>query len=102
MTAEVSPESDGSPEIDEKRSGTLPCPVCAVLMHVEVKQHVEVDVCAQHGVWLDKDELEGIAQAIRARTRTFERAVRRVAVDKAKRSGRLAGTNFGFWSLLFD
>jgi|KBSSwiStaDraftv2_1062776.scaffolds.fasta_scaffold658491_1 Zn-finger nucleic acid-binding protein len=101
MTAEESHASDGPPEIDEKRPGTLPCPVCGVPMHVEVKQHVEVDVCEQHGIWLDKDELDGIAKAIRARTQTFERALRRVAVDKAKQSARIAGANFGFWALLF-
>ena len=97
----MSPEFDGPPEIDEKRQGTLPCPVCAVPMHVEVKQHVEVDVCAEHGVWLDKDELEGIAQAVLARRKTFERAVRRVVVEKAKRSERVAGASFAFWSILF-
>lgn len=92
----------GAGELDERRPGELPCPVCREPMHVEKKQDVEVDVCSRHGIWLDKDELDGIGRAIRARARASERAMQRVAVRKAKSDGKLLGAFFGWWSLLFD
>lgn len=88
-------------EIDERRQGTRPCPVCGVAMHVERKERVEVDVCAEHGVWLDRGSLEEITKAVRRKTQAFDRSLRRVAVEKAKKEGRISGSAFGWVSLLF-
>jgi Zn-finger nucleic acid-binding protein len=33
------------------------CPVCSTNMKEELRSEVPVDVCATHGIWLDKKEL---------------------------------------------
>ena len=38
----------------------LDCPVCGIEMLVEKVGHVRVDVCDDHGMWLDGGELERI------------------------------------------
>jgi Zn-finger nucleic acid-binding protein len=48
----------------------LPCPVCAALMMrrtIATGAGVIVDVCQQHGLWLDRGELEKILAFVRAR-----------------------------------
>jgi Zn-finger nucleic acid-binding protein len=95
--------ADGtSAEIDERRPGTVPCPICGLAMHVERKEKVEVDVCAQHGIWLDKGRIEEITKAIERRSRVFAGARERFAVARAKQDGRVQGATFGWLSFLFD
>ena len=89
-------------EIDERREGKLPCPVCGVAMRVERKEKVEIDVCAEHGIWLNKDEMEEITRSVRQRSRELGQSLQRVAVKKSKQDGKLMGSLFGFWSLLSD
>ena len=36
---------------------TLQCPVCGTDMRAETRGDVTIDVCAEHGVWLDRAEL---------------------------------------------
>ncbi|MHC4225572.1 MAG: TFIIB-type zinc ribbon-containing protein [Planctomycetota bacterium] len=84
--------------LDEVREGERPCPVCGERMTVEVKYDVHLDVCADHGIWLDKGELPAITMAVRDKGRRR----RRQQVRDAKRSGKMQGAFFGFWSLLMD
>ena len=70
-------------------------------MHVERKEKVEVDVCSEHGVWLDRGTLEEITKAVQRKTKAFDRSLRRVAVDKAKKEGMVLGSAFGWVPLLF-
>lgn len=35
-----------------------PCPVCGAVMSRKASGVTELDVCMQHGVWFDRDELE--------------------------------------------
>ena len=88
-------------EIDERRPGSLPCPVCGAAMHVERKEKVEIDVCAEHGIWLNKDEMDEITRAVRQRARDLSESVQRVTNRKARQDGKVLGSVFGFWSLLF-
>jgi Zn-finger nucleic acid-binding protein len=47
----------------------IPCPVCKELMNrVQFANcsHIIIDVCQQHGVWFDKDELRKVVEFIRA------------------------------------
>lgn len=37
---------------------TRACPVCAQPMQSESRDNVTVDFCDDHGIWLDKGELE--------------------------------------------
>ena len=84
--------------IDEIAEGDRACPVCGGRMHVERKKNVSIDVCPEHGIWLDKGELEGIIRAVNARARSS----RRSAVRRAKHDGKVQGAFWGWWSLLGD
>ena len=78
--------------------GERRCPLCQQKMQVEVEEGVSVDVCQQHGVWLDRGELGNMI----ARIRSGEIGNRRMAVRKARKEGKLSGIMFGTWSLMFD
>lgn len=41
------------------------CPVCTTQMKQQTRAGVPVDVCASHGIWLDKKELMLITEAAR-------------------------------------
>ena len=41
------------------------CPVCQAPMKQETRSGVPVDICAEHGIWLDKKELMLITEAER-------------------------------------
>ena len=47
-------------------SRVAPCPVCAQpLQRMPIAQaQVDVDACAQHGVWFDRDELQRVIRAV--------------------------------------
>mgnify|MGYP004311724739 CR=1 FL=1 len=65
-----------------------------------------MDVCEEHGVWLDKGELETIVAKVEdlvgARLRGSRRSAVRRARQSGKREGKIAGATFGFWSFLGD
>jgi hypothetical protein len=42
--------------------GTLPCPQCGHLMGRHVFAGQELDRCATHGVWCDRDELAAVLE----------------------------------------
>ena len=78
----------------------VPCPVCGRLMNRKnfaQSSGVVLDVCAKHGVWLDRGELErvlgfvaggGLARArARERERLIEEQRRLVALQSANRGG---------------
>ena len=48
--------SDTSSDTEGVRS--LPCPVCGSAMRVDTLHGTQVDVCDEHGMWLDDGELE--------------------------------------------
>ena len=73
-----------------------PCPVCRQGMEHEREHGVEIDVCEEHGVWLDAGELETIVLKLKARAGRQ----RRRAVDSARRRGKVSGAFWGWWSLL--
>ena len=41
------------------------CPICKSALAKQTLHGTEVDVCEQHGVWLDKSELYGITERAR-------------------------------------
>ena len=47
----------------------LECPVCGAEMLVETVNGVRVDVCDEHGMWLDAGELERIRRTDDKRSR---------------------------------
>ena len=78
--------------------GERKCPICCETMVVEFEYGVHVDACPAHGIWLDRGELRAMASLIRS----GERINRRKAIKDAKRDGKISGTVFGAWSLLFE
>ncbi|GEM_PF-2722993 len=41
----------------------MECPVCKTRMQMQRMEGAWVEVCMEHGVWLDKGEIEAIAHA---------------------------------------
>ena len=76
------------------REGNRPCPICGSIMALESRFNVIVDVCREHGIWLDKGELPRITERIECH--------QRVEVRKARRDGKVSGALWGWWSLLGD
>lgn len=78
--------------------GERACPICGEHMDVEQMSGVNVDVCASHGLRLDRGELPRILSNSNA-------GVRRRHADsirKAKWEGKPSALIFGVWSLLGD
>ena len=71
----------------------LSCPCCGQRMKRKIMKGVAIDLCVEHGIWLDKGELT----AIMARTRG---AARKAATEQSLRKGRWEGIMYGWWSLL--
>ena len=82
-------------------SGERACPICGNTMEVEQMSGVNIDVCAKHGVWLDRGELPQILDNHVSGTgqRLREQAV---AIRKAKHDGKMSHMIFGIWSFLWD
>ena len=74
----------------------LMCPVCGRAMDLERRRGIAVDVCDDHGVWFDAGEFEA-AMARLKRSRPS-----RADLARARRSGKMSGALFGWWSLLAD
>lgn len=57
--------TETSPEERSSASGASevprPCPVCGSIMNMTQVEGVTVDTCEEHGIWLDRGELELIA-----------------------------------------
>lgn len=79
-------------------AGERPCPICGNKMDVEMMSGAEIDVCPDHGVWLDRGELPKILR----RSSSIARPSQVEAIRKARRDGKTSGIIFGVWSLLFD
>jgi Zn-finger nucleic acid-binding protein len=73
------------------------CPVCAAPMKVIKRVSLQIDVCDEHGVWLDKGELEALIR----RGRLGDKARRNIA-EAARHEGQLSGWFLGPLSFLFD
>ncbi len=44
-----------------------PCAICGLPMQIERQLGMDIDFCPEHGIWLDKGELEGIVEVVKAR-----------------------------------
>jgi Zn-finger nucleic acid-binding protein len=66
----------------------VPCPECSQLMNRANFAHcsgVIIDICKQHGVWFDRDELSRIVEFIRAGGLNTSRTKERHALDEERR-----------------
>lgn len=76
--------------------GQRPCPICGKIMMGESNRGVRVDVCEEHGIWLDSGELPKIIAAIRGK----QMRTTRKQIHSARRQGKIDGALWGWWSLL--
>jgi Zn-finger nucleic acid-binding protein len=96
--AQLEDETLRSSNDDLVPPGQRECPICKNEMAVDEEYRVAIDVCEEHGIWLDRGELSSVV----ARVKSGERIQRRKAIRAAKRDGKYAGINLGIWSLLFS
>ncbi|CAN5700138.1 hypothetical protein BH11MYX1_BH11MYX1_07140 [soil metagenome] len=54
------------PRLEFERDARTPiaCPSCSNAMGTWKYHQIELDRCAQHGIWFDRDELEGVLRAV--------------------------------------
>jgi Zn-finger nucleic acid-binding protein len=83
--------------------GERQCPLCNQKMTIELSYGISFDVCGDHGVWLDRGELD----AIIARIRRGERISRTQAIREARKAGlhegnRIAGPIMSLFLLMGD
>ncbi|MBN2712948.1 MAG: zf-TFIIB domain-containing protein [Planctomycetes bacterium] len=81
-----------------KPEGERPCPICGAVMESNIVKGVNVDLCAEHGVWLDNGELESIVRKIKG----YEKRRASSAAKKAKSEGKRDALALGWLSLLFE
>ena len=77
------------------------CPACGEVMEVKKYKDVHIDVCQEHGVWLDRGQLEAIDARFRAKLKRKAKFAEE-SRKQAKRKGKLEGMVFRGWSLLWD
>ena len=76
------------------------CPFCGESMRVEHRRGVEIDVCDEHGIWLDRGELERILERAQASEDSPEPAAPSRATASARRPPPAAGSSW--WAYLID
>ena len=78
--------------------GERRCPVCGTGMTRTDVHTISVDVCKQHGLWLDRGELSAITGILRGN----DGAAKDKELRAAMREGKVDGAMWGWFSLLFD
>lgn len=74
------------------------CPVCGKCMEPRTLHRTEIDVCLEHGVWLDRGELETISRRLRLKKRFAERH----PAAATRKQGREEGSFWGPLAFLCD
>jgi len=91
-----------TPNPEVAPEGERACPICGYRMLLDRTAGITMDVCEEHGVWLDKGELETIVAKVDELVSTRLRQRQRSAVRRAKKEGKMSGALYGFWSFLGD
>src|SRR5690349_3218528 len=73
--------------------GERRCVICGERMVQQVMEKVTVDVCEEHGIWLDKDELPRIIERIRMHAHD----VRKLAMIREHEEGLKEGRRTAPW-----
>jgi Zn-finger nucleic acid-binding protein len=82
-------------------SSSMKCPKCGEPMRSTAMNSVEIDLCEEHGLWLDKGELGRILKAHRREYYHIQRSSIQRQTKDAKRRGRIEGIFLGWLSLFF-
>jgi Zn-finger nucleic acid-binding protein len=91
------PERKPSPNAALVPEGERRCVICGGRMTQQIQEGVAVDVCEEHGIWLDKGELPRIISHIRERGHEVRRAAMWRTYEQGKKEGRVEGVWWGFW-----
>ncbi len=78
-------------------SETRSCPICQSELDRSTRGGAHADLCPDHGVWLDRGELERVLSNARRSTRASRRQI-----EDARRKGVWSGLFWGAWALLDD
>jgi Zn-finger nucleic acid-binding protein len=92
MNSEMHPNAEIIPE------GERRCPICEKTMTAEMEYGIQIDVCEEHGFWLDKGELGKLKGELLSHTSSSMDYL----ADEAKREERKKGIIFGWLSLSMD
>src|SRR5262249_46278732 len=84
-----------------RKFGDRPCPVCATKIKLVQQGKTEIEVGDEHGVWLDKGELEAI-RAVAGFEQMRSRAAVRRATTQALEDDKVKGWLLGPLAFLFD
>ena len=71
-------------------------------MAVKVVHRTPVDVCEEHGVWLDKGELEAVVRRVHRKHRLAGYERMKWAEKEGRYSGKIMGWLLGPLAFLFD
>lgn len=74
------------------------CPVCGNHLVLRILSGTEIDVCPDHGVWLDPGELQFL---IRRQTK-IRHSSEKERLRKARRDGKAEGCQWGLLAFLWD
>ena len=78
--------------MEKMKPQPMKCPICQAEMTRKVTLSTEIDLCAEHGVWLDKGELQKIISSIRG--------IYTQGMAEQRKQGRIEGIFYDWWSLL--
>ena len=94
----VNSVSESHPNTRIVPEGARLCPICGAIMIAEYNRGIRIDECRDHGVWLDKGELQEIV----AQAKGITRKALLAAAEKDIRRAKHDGITWGWLSLLWD
>jgi Zn-finger nucleic acid-binding protein len=64
--------------------GERACPICGESMVIKRKRGVSIDVCEEHGVWMDRGEMGKIIERIRKRDAlAYEKMLKKAKLEES-------------------
>lgn len=78
------------------------CPVCSEPLAREERYRVPVDICKEHGIWLDRGELQEIIQRDWVQGAALDEERLQIARQVGRQEGKVSGAFWGWLSLLWD
>lgn len=79
--------------------GQRSCPICDALMTSAHEKGVLIDICQEHGMWLDKDELRAIVKRCQESELVSELKAREAAEKEAAKGLSIHGNFLVGYSL---
>lgn len=77
--------------------GQRPCPICGVLMQARSRESIAIDVCPDHGIWLDSGKIESLTENISVSAKLKQRR----DLEKVRNREKVKGM-FGWATFFLD